>query len=243
MNKKLSEYSRISLEGLNFIFTNKYFGNLSEIVGDTSNYTKNLDKFLSLAPINKKVIKLKAEHGDKIIDISSISNTKKYKVLKGDSLILNINLATAWIAPADCVIIVIFDKATDIICLIHASRLTIPKNIIPITIQTYLSKTKKSIKSLSAYLSPSIHSSNYVFEPNVANSLFDKSWNKFIKKVDNKIEVDIKARAISDLKIAGIEDISIDSNNTADGNFFSNSEGRINQDLSGRNGFLIYKSS
>jgi copper oxidase (laccase) domain-containing protein len=242
MSTNQSSYSLTSIGNLSFIYTNKKFGNLSHKFGDTSHYEQTKKRLLALAPENRFVIKLATEHKDSIIDLTSNKILEDDTTILGDGLIFDANLANVWLAPADCAIIVIFDKAEKIICVIHASRLTLPQNIIAKSITKYLKKISTDYSKISAFISPSIASSDYVFESNIAKTLFDNSWDKFIKPGPlNKLHVDIKARCISELKDSGIYNIVVAPQNTGNGNFFSQSQGRLNPNLIGRNGFIIFK--
>jgi copper oxidase (laccase) domain-containing protein len=243
MKAKEESYLKTSLGHLNFIFTNKKFGNLSKKVGDISQYHANRKKLLVLASEDRGVVKLEAQHKDLIIDLTSYKKIDDETIISADGLIFDLSLVNAWIAPADCAIIVLFDESAKIVCMIHASRLTLPQNIISKSIDKYLKKINSDSTKISAFISPSIGSSHYVFEPDIAKPLFDSSWDQFIKSdLDNKLHIDIKARCIFELKAGGIDKIITSTHSTGDGNFFSQSSGRFDPNLMGRNGFLVFRN-
>jgi len=243
MSSETDSYLKSSVGNLNFIYTNKKFGNLSKKVGDVSRYQANRKKLLALAPVDRGIIKLKAQHKDSVIDLTSYQRIADETVVLVDGLIFDLSVANAWLAPADCAIIVLFNKSEKIVCMVHASRLTLPKNIISKSIKQYLKKIGGDSSKISAFISPSIDSSSYVFEPDIAKPLFGSDWDKFIKSdSDNKLHIDIQARCVAELKDNGIDKIVISTQNTGDGNFFSQSSGRLDPSLIGRNGFIVYKN-
>lgn len=141
---------------------------------------------------------------------------------------------------ADCPPLLLVDKNSDTVALIHCARESLNKEIIQKA--AYKLQSDNPDGEYFAYLGPGIDEQSYVLP---ASTIFrlKKDWHEFINRVENNDEMyhlDIKGYALELLKKSGlnIQVISVSDINTATNEkFYSNYRATRKNQKNGRNAF------
>ena len=192
------------------------------------------------------VIRMSAEHGEKIVDVASIatnSNSSEDTSVICDGLItteFNRGLA---LFPADCVPMFAYSKHQPVLGLIHVGREGAGLGIHTKAIQKLVDEYNVELDGLRVYLGPSIKKESYSY-PELAPSLREnEQWDDYISysKEEKMYRIDLAGFVHAGLIAAGVHADHIDISATdtaADEIYFSNLRSNVNGSVKGRNGIL-----
>lgn len=235
------------LEELVFLYTDKSFGNMSSNVGDTSNNIQNRSKVLNQLPPGKRNVCITALHTDKIINADTVppdDNAQPgLELYKCDALFADTKNANIWILPADCIPLILYTAGNTACGLVHISRKTIETELLKKSLAEFTQLYQIPFESVKVHLGPGVHKEHYIFPADTAKDLFGQNWQPFLYKTDDgDVYVDLQRRTLSELELLGVtkQEITTDQSDTANGRYFSQSKGREDSQLQGRNAAIVF---
>ena len=187
------------------------------------NIVKNLDLVSKAMQVkNSNLILMHQTHSNKVIIVDH--NNLNSKKLNSDALITKLKNVSLGVLTADCVPIILYDEANQIIGCIHAGWKGAISGIIENTLNKFNEMNK--VNKIFACVGPCIGKESYevgleFYEKFIAKSKTNELF--FNKKKNNKFFFDIRAYIVSKLRYGGVinvDNIEIDTFKD-NGNFFS----------------------
>lgn len=178
-------------------------GNMSYRHGSIESVTTNRDRFLgSLGLQSGQVYTLNLEHGTKIQQILTVdANTSEMKVLTGDGLITNQNLAM-FVLTADCLPLVVFDSRNKVYGVFHAGWQGLHQGFPEKIINCFLSDFSCSLENIYVAIGPHIYKENYLHKEIEQQS---KDWSSYVRKKNDQYQVDLTGFTISKFNQLGVK--------------------------------------
>lgn len=133
------------------------------------------------------------------------------RIISGvDGLISNIPGQILSVIAADCMPILIFDPENRVVAVLHGSRQSLIKGIIPKAIKIMGEKFGSKPKDLLIGIGPHIRKCHYWLKPKTYDGLAKSSFKKYFVFKDKKVYFDLKKIALNDLLLMGIKKSNID---------------------------------
>ncbi len=158
------------------LLTNRYLrhgistvneGNMSFSFGEKADVIKSRTEFLINVriPVERSVF-LEVQHGTKIIEgKESNAGTGFYSeatALKADAIVTREKNLAIIILTADCIPVILFDRANEILVLVHVSRHNSKLAFLQIVVNYLKREYGTNIQELKAFFGPSIKKESYV---------------------------------------------------------------------------------
>lgn len=178
-----------------------YFNTSKSVPDDLEIVEQNRIAFCSEIGItNQKVCFQKQIHSDIVTKVD-----ENYKMLESDALYTKEAGYALAISSADCVPIFLYDPIAKIIAGVHSGWKGTAQNILTKTIEKIIEEGAKP-GNLLAYIGPCISGDNYQVGEEVANQFN----SKYIRKLKNKMFLDLKAANLDFLINAGLHQTNIE---------------------------------
>ena len=183
----------------------------------TLNIDSNILNIFSNKEINDLIKELKLNNYYEVkqthSDIVHIIDDNYINDSVGDALITNQKNTPIIIKIADCIPILIYDKESNTISLVHSGWKGTLKNITIKTIETMISKYNSKKENIYVYIYPSIRQCHFEIQEDVYSLFKDTITNidKYTNKLENKYYIDMQSIIKDKLIEIGITNI-IDTN-------------------------------
>ncbi len=176
--------------------------NLALHVGDDSLHAVKNREIFAKEIGTKNLVFMDQIHGDHIEVIKDL-NTKI--VLKTDAMISNLKDIALCVMVADCIPILFFDEAKNVIGVAHAGRNGVKKKIAVKTIQKMINEFSSKTQDIKVILGPSIQKCCYEVKKDVVSGFED-----YLHVRNKTIYLDIVSKCIDDLKNFGVKSENIE---------------------------------
>lgn len=194
----------------------------------------------------KQVQILNQYHSSKVV---ILSDANKHSILSGDAIVSNLTDLAIFVLASDCVPIMLHDRVSKTIWVIHAGRKWLEWDIIKKTIDVFTDKFQSKITDIQVFIWPCISQKNYQLWLDEIKP-FKELYFDFIQssiKSPWKYYLDIRNIAKKQIQDTGItvENISISSECTYENNDKFHSYRRhchMKQKSYGNNAFGIWIS-
>lgn len=237
----------VTLGQLTLLCTDKSFGNMSSNVGDTSNHVQNRHNVLKQLPSEKRNVGITALHADKVVNAAVTPPDDNVQLglefYECDALLADTKNTNIWILPADCIPLILYTATSTVCGVVHISRKTIETDLLKTSIYEFSQAYSILPEDIKVHLGPGVHKEHYEFPADTARDLFGPSWQPFLSKTSRgDVEVDLQGRTLSELHLLGVNQkrITFDTIDTANGMYFSQSRGRQDPQLQGRNAAIVF---
>jgi YfiH family protein len=165
--------------------------------------TKNPETDLVQFAKAKTLSQVKQIHSSKIFDIKTMDHTRNK--VEADAMITNLKGVTLAIKTADCVPILLFDDAINVIGAIHSGWRGTKESIVKKTIALMNKNYHSNPKDISALIGPAINPCCYEVQKDLKD-IFE-SFEGAIENRNGKTFLNLKAIIAKDLRESGIENI------------------------------------
>ncbi len=192
---------------------------------DDNNVKKNREILMSSFGVkaSTNLVTVNQQHTNNVIVIDKkITNSSEYLNVVADGIITNQKHLAIGVITADCVPILIYDKASDYIGIIHCGWRGLHDNIIKNAIDK-LVMVSGDKAAVNVAIGPCLKQKSYEIKPEFMNKIVAQnySYKQFFKKKNSQIFFDITGFAVTKLKELNIKNIEVLDFNTFDDDFFS----------------------
>ena len=222
----------------NILNSLKKDGNMSANYGKKEEVIQNRKKFFHDKIPYENTIRIIANHSDKIkILDDNFLKDKKYLstyTIETDCIFLTKKDIFVYIAFADCIPLVIYDKKKDILAFAHLSNKSASLNLHLKVIDKFINEFKSNKDDLIVEFGPSIKGESYVFES--PYQLEIKKWKEYLIDIgNNNYEIHLDKYIYDDIVRFGIKKIiTNDIDTCTNENYFSHYNAMKGNEKEGR---------
>jgi len=199
-------------------FSNRYYSSLNCGIGSRDkkeNVLKNLGLVASKIGCKKnRLITLNQIHSNKVVHFESESKIKDK--LTGDAIVTKVKNVAIGILTADCVPVILYDPAKEIIGCIHSGWKGALNGVIKNTVKKF-KELNSNLDDIIAVVGPCIAQDNYEVKDEFYKNFLDEklTYKRFFKTtISGKYFFNLRSfvnNEISNLKIKNIENIEMDT--------------------------------
>ncbi len=215
------------VKGLKYTFSDALDGNMSFLYGDKEEVIRNRKGFLKKFGVSSdQVVSMFVKQGEKIVRVSRSDAGNMFdieKLIECDAMITREKRLALFFLVADCIPVIILDKARSILSVVHVGIVNTQAKF-PMKVISLLKK-KYSItpEGLEVIIGPSLQKENFFYE--YFNDKNLDLWKGFVEETDDrKFMIDNVGAVIEQLKKSGVKVENIHNcgiDTYSDNHFFS----------------------
>lgn len=155
----------------------------------------------------KEFVTVKQVHSNEVFVYKEGLVLDDYKDVEADAIVTNVKNIPIGVLTADCLPIMMFDKVSEAVAIVHAGWRGTYGEIISNTLNAMAKEYGSKAKDITAYTGPSIWSCCYEVGADVEAKFKDKFDNteKYFVTEDNKLRLNIRDANLAQMVAAGIK--------------------------------------
>ncbi len=196
---------------MQYLFSDR-FGGFSQGVYNSLNLALHVEDDFEKIALNRDVLRekigtknlifMEQVHKDRIEIITEKNSTQTPKC---DAMITNQKDLALCVMVADCIPVLFYDSAKEVIAVAHAGRNGVYLKIANKTVKLMATEFNCEIKNIKIFIGPSIKSCCYEVGQDVV-----KGFEDYLYVKDDKLYLDIVQKCVDDLQNLGINSKNID---------------------------------